>query len=317
MDFSIARTQLNRVMQRTQPSSVSAGPAKQPAGGVPATAAEKIAFIGCGNMGMSLIGGLIAAGYPAAALSGVQSSKEQRRKVETRFGIRVSAELAEGIAGAAALILAVKPHIVPAVLDDVLAAVKSSRKTEVPLVISVAAGLRVAAIAKRLDGLCPVVRAMPSTPALVGAGATALYVDPDAARRVTAAQRRLATRLMQAFGVAVWLDDESLMDAVTAVSSTGPAYFFLVVELLENIAVDMGLEREQARLLIVQAALGAGRMLKETGADAAALRKQMTTPAGATEQAMQVFQDGGLEPLFRRALSACRARSVELAGAGE
>ena len=267
---------------------------------------QKIIFVGCGNMGGSLIGGLIANGYPVASLFGVEPDGNQRRRVETEFNIQTGAGIAGNITGAAVIVLAVKPQILPAVL----AGIRAALKTERPLIVSIAAGIRADTIAKQLDGLCPVVRVMPNTPALVRAGAAALYAAGD----VTAKQRQLATRIMQAVGIAVWLDDESLLDTVTAVSGSGPAYFFLIIELLGKIAVDMGLDREQARMLTIETALGAARMLKETGMDAATLRQQVTSPGGTTEQAIQVFRDGGLEQLLRRALTACHARSVELAG---
>lgn len=267
---------------------------------------QKITFAGCGNMGKSLIGGLIATGYPPSSLFGVDPDSSQRRVIEAQFNIRTGPEIAAGITDAAVIVLAVKPQIMSVVLADI----KVALKTERPLILSVAAGIHTETIANRLGGICPVVRAMPNTPALVRAGAAALY----AARDVTAIQRQLATRIMQAVGVVLWLDDESLLDTVTAVSGSGPAYFFLIVELLEKIAVDMGLSREQARLLTVETALGAARMLKEAGADAAALRQQVTSPGGTTEKALQAFEEGGLEPLLQQALAACHTRSVELAG---
>ena len=285
------------------------------------TEVERIAVVGCGNMGASLIGGLIADGYPAPALFGVEPDPGQRRKVQTQFGIRASADMATGVADATAVILAVKPERVATALAALQDTVRDRLKAEptavAPLVLSVVAGVRVATISKGLDGLCPVARAMPNTPALVRAGAAALFAAPDGDRPVTIAQRALATRIMQSVGAALWLNDESLLDAATAVSGSGPAYFFLIIELLENIGVDLGLEREHARALTVETALGAARMLKETGADAATLRRQVTSPGGTTEKALQAFQDGGLEALLRRAIGACHARSVELARAAE
>ena len=266
---------------------------------------QKITFLGCGNMGSSLIAGLVANGHPASSLSGVDPDETQRRKLAERHDIRVAATIAEGIYGADVLVLAVKPQTVPGVLAEVKPALQTGR----PLVLSIAAGVRSESISKALGGACPVVRAMPNTPALLGAGATGLYAAAD----VSADQRRLAMHIMQAAGVAVWLDDESQLDAVTAVSGSGPAYFFLVVELMEKIAGEMGLSREQAHLLSVETALGAARMLKESGEDAATLRQRVTSPGGTTEKALQVFNEGGLEPLLRRALTACRDRSVELA----
>ena len=270
---------------------------------------QKITFLGCGNMGSSLISGLIANGHPAASLFGVDPDEAQCRRVETRYAIRSAANIADGVPGADVIVLAVKPQTVGAVLVKVREALQTKR----PLILSIAAGIRTGTISAALGGACPVVRAMPNTPALLRTGATGLYAAAD----VSAAQRRLATHIMQAVGVAVWLDDESLLDTVTAVSGSGPAYFFLFVELLEKIAADLGLSREQAHLLCVETALGAARMLKETGEDAATLRQRVTSPGGTTEKALQAFEEGGLEPLLRRALTACRDRSIELAREGD
>ena len=190
-----------------------------------------------------------------------------------------------------------------------LAVTRDALNDNNPLVLSIAAGVRTDAISNALGGACPVVRAMPNTPALLRSGATGLY----AAAGVSPSRREAAENIMQAVGVVVWLDDESLLDTVTAVSGSGPAYFFLLVELLEKIAVEMGLSRAQAHLLSVDTALGAARMLKESGEDAATLRQRVTSPGGTTEKALQAFEEGGLEQLLRRALTACRARSMELA----
>ena len=270
---------------------------------------QKITFLGCGNMGSSLISGLIANGHPAASLFGVDPDEDQRRRVETRYAIRSTGNIADGVPGADVIVLAVKPQTVGAVLVKVREALQTKR----PLILSIAAGIRTGTISAALGGACPVVRAMPNTPALLRTGATGLFAAAD----VSAAQRRVATHIMQAVGVAVWLDDESLLDTVTAVSGSGPAYFFLFVELLEKIAADLGLSREQAHLLCVETALGAARMLKETGEDAATLRQRVTSPGGTTEKALQAFEEGGLEQLLRRALTACRDRSIELAREGD
>ena len=271
--------------------------------------AQHITFLGCGNMGASLVSGLSADGYPASSLCGVDPDENQRRRLAQSCAIRTVAAIAEGVAGADVLVLAVKPQTVPAVLAEVKQALQGGR----PLLLSIAAGVRSAAISAALGGVCPVVRAMPNTPALLRAGATGLYAGAE----VSAEQRRVATRIMQAVGVTVWLDEEAQLDAVTAVSGSGPAYFFLIVELLERIAGEMGLAPEQARLLSVETALGAARMLKESGEQAATLRERVTSPGGTTEKALEVFRDEGLEPLLRRALTACRQRSVELAGGAD
>ena len=270
---------------------------------------QHITFLGCGNMGTSLVSGLIADGYPASSLCGVDPDESQRNGLARRCAIRTVAAIAEGVAGADVLVLAVKPQTVPAVLAEVEQSLQGGR----PLLLSIAAGVRSAAISAALGGACPVVRAMPNTPALLRAGATGLYAGAE----VSAEQRRVAAQIMQAAGITVWLDEEAQLDAVTAVSGSGPAYFFLIVELLEKIAAEMGLSREQARLLSVETALGSARMLKESGEQAATLRARVTSPGGTTEKALEVFREEGLEALLRRALTACRQRSVELAGAAD
>ena len=266
---------------------------------------QKITFLGCGNMGTSLISGLIANGYPASNLFGIDPDENQRRRVETSYGIRTSAGVAEAVTVADVIVLAVKPQTV----KTVLAKIRGVLQNNSPLVLSIAAGIRTETISNALGGACPVVRAMPNTPALLRSGAAGLY----AAAGVSASERDVATTIMWAVGAVVWLNDESLLDTVTAVSGSGPAYFFLVVELLEKIAVELGLSGDQAHLLSVETALGAARMLKETGEDASTLRQRVTSPGGTTEQALLVFEEGGLEPLLRKALTACRDRSMELA----
>lgn len=266
---------------------------------------QKITFLGCGNMGTSLISGLIANGHPAANLFGIDPDENQRHRVENQYAINTSARMSETAPAADVIVVAVKPQTVMAALAKIRGVLQNNS----PLVLSIAAGIRSEAISNALGGACPVVRAMPNTPALLRSGATGLY----AAAGVSASGREVATTIMRAVGTVVWLDDESLLDTVTAVSGSGPAYFFLVVELLEKIAVELGLSGDQAHLLSVETALGAARMLKETGEDASTLRQRVTSPGGTTEKALLVFEEGGLEPLLRRALTACRDRSVELA----
>ena len=266
---------------------------------------QQITFLGCGNMGSGIISGLIANGHPASNLFGIDPDQDQRHRVENQYGIRTSARMSGAVPAADVMVLAVKPQTVM----TALAAIRETLQDNRPLILSIAAGIRTETISNALGGSCPVVRAMPNTPALLRSGATGLY----AAAGVGASRREAATNIMQAVGVVAWLDDESLLDTVTAVSGSGPAYFFLLVELLEKIAVDMGLSRSQAHLLSVDTALGAARMLKESGEDAATLRQRVTSPGGTTEKALQVFEEEGLEQLLRKALTACRARSLELA----
>jgi len=266
---------------------------------------QKIVFIGCGNMGSSLIGGLIANGYSSSDLTGIEPDDGQRLKIATEFNIQTHAEINDAINEAAVIVLAVKPQM----LHTALTALRNSLKDSLPLIISIVAGARTETIVGRLNNHFPVIRVMPNTPSLIQSGVAALYANEE----TTAAQRKFATQIMQAVGIGIWLDDESLLDAVTAVSGSGPAYFFLIVELLEKIAVEMGLEPGHAHILTVETALGAAKMLKETGADATTLRRQVTSPGGTTEQALKVFHENGLEQLLRDALKACHQRSIELA----
>jgi len=239
---------------------------------------QKIVFIGCGNMGGSLIGGLIANGYSSADLTGIEPDDGRRLKIATEFNIQTHAEINNAVNEASVIVLAVKPQM----LHTALTALRNALKDALPLIISVVAGIRTEAITGWLNTHFPVIRVMPNTPSLIQSGVAAIYANEN----TTAVQQKVAAQIMQAVGVSIWLDDEALLDAVTAVSGSGPAYFFLIVELLEKIAVEMGLEPEHARVLTVETALGA------------------------------VFHENGLEQLLRDALKACHQRSVELAEQG-
>lgn len=265
----------------------------------------KIAFIGSGNMGRALIGGLLADGYPAENIRVADASAEQLARVRGQFPVQTSHDNAVTAAGADVLVLAVKPQQLREVAEGLASALAHGGT----LVVSVAAGIRTAGLTRWLGEGVPVVRVMPNTPAMVRSGAAAMY----ATAAVSDAQRELAEAVMRAVGLTVWLDDEAQMDAVTAVSGSGPAYFFLVMEAMENAACALGLPREQARLLTLQTAFGAAKMALESDDDPAALRVQVTSPGGTTERALAVLREHGLEQAFAEALQAARNRSVELA----
>lgn len=264
-----------------------------------------IAIIGCGNMGRSLIGGLIAAGHLPARLRGSDPDAAQRELVLERFRVHVGAENDAAIAGADVVILAVKPQAMKATVTGSTQALHRQR----PLILSIAAGVRLAAIQRWLGTGLPIVRAMPNMPALIGAGAAALCAN----RHVSAAQKETAAAILESVGIAIWLEDESLLDTVTALSGSGPAYFFAVMEALEAAAAELGLSPEQARRLTVQTALGAARMALESASDPAALRRQVTSPGGTTESALRILEQGGLKRLLGDAVRAARLRSEELA----
>lgn len=265
---------------------------------------QTIAFIGAGNMARSLIAGLIADGYPTRLIVASDPSAEQREYVRERYGIQLADDNASAIAGADSVVLAVKPQAMRDVATGLAAAVRQRR----PLVISIAAGIREPALNRWLGGDVALVRCMPNTPALVQAGATALYAND----RVSDGQREAAEAILRAAGLTVWVKDEALLDSVTALSGSGPAYFFLVMEALENAGVELGLGREQARLLALQTAYGAAKMALESDEDPATLRQRVTSPGGTTERAIGILQQGGLEALFSQALAGARARCREL-----
>ncbi len=265
----------------------------------------QLAFVGAGNMATSLIGGLIADGYPAGCIRAADPVAEQRDRLHRRHGIQVSDDNTAVVAAADVVILAVKPQVMAEVARGLAEAVARRR----PLVISIAAGIRTGDLDRWLGGAADIVRAMPNTPALVQSGATALY----AGNGVDADRRDQAESILRAVGLVVWIDDEALMDAVTALSGSGPAYFFLLMELLSEIGADLGLPADAARLLTLQTAFGAAKMALESSEDAAALRRRVTSPGGTTEAALAVLEDGNLRALLHRALDAARDRSRELA----
>ncbi len=265
----------------------------------------KIGFLGCGNMGRSLIGGLIGNGYPPELLCGADPDPGQRAQLARLFNIAVFADNVEAVREAAVVVLAVKPQAVgPSLLE-----VADTLKQRGPLLMSIAAGVRLSTISKNTSDKLPIVRVMPNTPALIQAGAAALYAN----EHVSSEQRELAESIMRSVGIAVWLDNEAKLDAVTALSGSGPAYFFLVMEVIEKAAIKLGLDKEQARLLTLETALGAAKMAMESNNDPATLRQQVSSPGGTTEQALQVLLKGDIEPLFYAALQAANDRSVELA----
>jgi len=266
---------------------------------------QTIGFIGAGNMARSLAGGLLANGWARADLVVSDPDPQQRQAIETTLGLRTYASNSDCAARAQVLVLAVKPQVLKSVARDLAASVQAKK----PLVISIAAGVRTEAIERWLGGGLAVVRAMPNTPALVGSGASGLYANA----RVGPEQRDLAEALLRAVGVAVWLDREDLLDAVTAVSGSGPAYFFLFIEALEAAAMHAGLDRATARLLTLQTAYGAAKMALESGEEPAQLRRRVTSPGGTTEQAIKVMEQAQLPAIVERAVLAARARSEELA----
>ncbi|HWP00507.1 MAG TPA: pyrroline-5-carboxylate reductase [Methylococcus sp.] len=265
---------------------------------------KALGFIGAGNMASSLVGGLLADGYAARDLWVSDVDPVKLEVLASRFGVHVSRDNRAVAETAAVLIFAVKPQILRTVAEEVADVVARSR----PLILSVAAGVSEAAIDRWLGGGQAIVRCMPNTPALVKSAATALHAN----ERVTAAQRSTAESILRAVGLTVWVEREELLDAVTAVSGSGPAYFFLLMEALEQTAIELGLEPDGARLLTQQTALGAARIAIESRDGPAELRRRVTSPQGTTERAIAVLEDGGFRSLVAEAVKAAHARAGEL-----
>jgi len=265
---------------------------------------DHIAFIGAGNMAGALIAGLIADGTPPEQLIAADPSVEKCQVLGAATGIRTLQDNREAAAMADIIVLAVKPQILRTVAQELAEQIQGRR----PLVISIAAGVRCDSLQAWLGGDLPLVRTMPNTPAMIQSGATVLYATP----LVSDAQRGQAESLMRAVGLTQWITDEALMDAVTALSGSGPAYYFLIMEAMETAAKELGLSAETAHLLTLQTAFGAARMALESSDPAETLRARVTSPGGTTERAVRALEEGGIRDLFRTALEAARDRSVEL-----
>ncbi|HTW38074.1 MAG TPA: pyrroline-5-carboxylate reductase [Steroidobacteraceae bacterium] len=274
--------------------------------------AHTIAIVGGGNMGRALAGGLIRRGTPAGAVRVGEPDAAARDTLQRDLGCLVVADNAACVRGADAVVLAVKPQLAAAVLAALAPRLRAARA----LVISIMAGIRIRSLESWCGTEVVFVRAMPNRPALVGAGATGLY----AGEHVDAGSRALAEQVMRSVGAVAWLRSEEDLDVVTALSGSGPAYCFLLAELMMQAAVNLGLDSEAARLLAVETLHGAGVLAHASGGDLARLRAEVTSKGGTTEAALKVLRgEPGLEALVQRALDAAAQRSRELArefGAG-
>jgi pyrroline-5-carboxylate reductase len=264
-----------------------------------------LTFIGGGNMSGCLIGGLIADGWDPRRITVSDPDPQRLDRLGQRFGIITRQDNEAAATGADIVLLAVKPQVTGQVAGELAGLLQRQHS----LVISIAAGIRTSALRHWIGEHTPIVRCMPNTPALVQSGATALY----ATAAVSAAQRDSAETILRAVGLALWLDDEAQMDAVTALSGSGPAYFFLFMEALQKAGCELGLPESTARLLTLQTGFGAAKMALESAEDPATLRQRVTSPGGTTERAIQTFQQQNFDALVLRALEAAVARSVELA----
>ena len=272
---------------------------------------KKIGFIGSGNMAYSLIGGLTSTGVQGQNIWISDPSNEKMTTIASQFAVNITNSNIELAQSVDIIILAVKPQQ----LAQVCAEIAETIDKTAPLIISIAAGVLSKDIEswlsrnKTFTSAVALVRCMPNTPALVQSGATALFANAQ----VSVEQKTLAESILRAAGLTLWLDNEADMDAVTALSGSGPAYFFLVIDAMEKAGIQLGLSEKTAHLLAIQTAFGASKMALESNDSPEVLRKKVTSPGGTTEKAIGVLQGGELEALFGKAMQAAKDRSIELA----
>lgn len=261
----------------------------------------RIVFLGGGNMAAALIGGMLERGFAASELLVVELEPARRDWLVQTWGVGVAADVSD-VPGADVLVLAVKPQQMREALAPLAGRLGGA------LVVSIAAGLRVGDLARWLGGHARIVRSMPNTPALIGAGVTGLFAPPA----VEAAGRALAERMLSAVGSVVWVEDEARMDAVTAVSGSGPAYVFHFIEALEAAAVARGFDGPTARRLALDTVLGAARLAAASDDAPAVLREKVTSKGGTTAAALAVLGEGRFVDLLGRAVAAAETRGREL-----
>lgn len=263
----------------------------------------KISFLGGGNMAAALIGGMLAKGFAANEMTVIELSADLRAQLAGRFGVRAIDAADDAVLASDVLMLAVKPQQMKAALAPL-----AGRLDEAMVVVSIAAGLRLNDLVRWLGGHRRVVRCMPNTPALIGAGITGLYADPA----VDAAGREAATSILAAVGATVWVADEALIDDVTAVSGSGPAYVFHFIEALEAAAAARGFDAGTARSLAVDTVLGAARLAAGSDESPTILRERVTSKGGTTEAALAVLIAHDLRGIVAEAVNAAARRGHEL-----
>lgn len=268
-----------------------------------------VTFIGAGNMARSLIAGLINDHSDFSIR--VSDPSEQALDGVKRYwpSVAIFNDNNEAIINADLIVLAVKPHYIQPVCQQINTQIKEEHTH--PLIVSIAAGIRLQNIKEWLDNDSPIVRCMPNTPALVQAGASGMTANSH----VNTEQKSMAEQILRAVGLVIWFDDESSLDAVTATSGSGPAYYFLVMEAMQKAAIKLGLNEKEARLLVLQTALGAAKLALESNDSPAVLRQNVTSKGGTTEAALNVLNEGCLVSLFEQAMTAANDRSIELANA--
>lgn len=267
--------------------------------------AATIAFLGGGNMVKSIIAGLVNDGYLADKIWVADRNAAKCSALEQQFQVHTTDDVNHACRHADIVVLAVKPQGMESLSHQVGKQIAQYK----PLVISIAAGILTQDLQGWFGQSTPIVRAMPNTPAVVRVGATGLYANEHTLKD----QRSLAEQILRAIGIVTWVKDEALIDAVAALAGSGPAYYFLIMEIMQQVGEDMGLSAKDAHLLTLQTALGAAKLAYESQEDLSTLRQQVTSKGGTTEAALKAFEAEGIRNMFRNAMEANRARSVELA----
>lgn len=265
---------------------------------------EKIAFIGAGNMATAIIAGLLDGGYDPSHITASDLNADQLARLANDFGINTTEDNSQAVAQAEVVVLAVKPQVLAPVCRALAPALRHR-----PLIISIAAGIGCDSLSQWLGSEQAIVRCMPNTPSLVRVGASGLFAN----NRVVASQKVVAESVLSAVGLALWLADESQLHAVTAVSGSGPAYFFYVMEAMIKAGVEQGLPESVARQLTIETALGAATLAKAETVAPEVLRQRVTSPNGTTEQAVLSFDRDNLTEVVARAMQHCADRSQEMA----
>ena len=262
-----------------------------------------IVFIGGGNMASCLVGGTIANGFKPADILVSEPNEASRERLKEEFGVTVSEDNKAAVANATVVVLAVKPQIMRKVAMDLAPALNVQA-----VVVSIAAGISAESLQGWLGSSVAIIRAMPNTPSLVLAGATALFAN----QFTTEPQKEMVTSIFQAVGYCCWVDIEDQINAVVAVSGSGPAYFFRILEIMQQVGQELGLSEDIARELASHTALGASQMALQSDSSPSQLRRQVTSPGGTTERALSTFQKEGLETIFRNAMTSALKRAEEM-----
>lgn len=267
-----------------------------------------IAFIGAGNMSRAIIAGLVAKGYPAENIIAANPSAPKLKALEADFGIQITQDNLQACERADLVVLAVKPHLIQQVCQDLAASLDLADKC----FVSVAAGVDIKPMQTALGFAAPVIRCMPNTPSQLGLGVSGMFASAE----VSEEQKQQADKLMASVGMVQWLPTEASIDDLIAVSGSGPAYFFAFMEAMQQKAIELGFDQQQARALVQQTALGAAHMVVENAnQDIATLRENVTSKGGTTQQALTTFAEGGLAELVNKAMQAAKDRAIEMAKA--